>query len=89
MRLRWGRIIEAKEYNNGLKNQFDYTITGVEAGEEVDEYDHFRDLKHRINKQDSKMDSIKWCIDQGLQKGKKVLVLTDTKEFTAQIGEEL
>ena len=89
MWLRRGRIVEAKTYNEWLKNQFDYEIYGVETGDEVEEYEHYRDLKHTINGQKSKLDAIKFCIEQWLIKGKRVLVMTDTKDFTNKIWEEL
>lgn len=85
---RW-RIVEAKEYNESLVNQFQFHIYWVEAWDSVKEYEHYRDLKKQINIQDDRMNALKWSIEQWLKKGNKIIVLTDTKEFTKQINKDL
>lgn len=89
MSIRWGRIVEAKEYNEKLINQFNFNIFWVEAGEKITEYEHYRDLKKQINKQDDRMNSVQFAIQEGLKNGNRVIVLTDTKEFTRKIETEL
>ena len=89
MQLRRGRIIEAKEYNTSLINQFNFNFYGVEAWSKVTEYKDYHDLKKQVNKQADKMQALQRCVTQWLQKWTRVLVLCDTKVFTKKITEEL
>lgn len=89
MALYRGRIVRAKEYNDRLRKQFNIKVRAVEVGEIIDEYSWYHDLKRQSDKSLHKMETIKKIAEEMVNKGKKVLVLTDRKEITENINKQL
>ena len=83
------RMVEAKEYWEMLLNSFNFNITWINVWDKIDEYKSYWELKDKINEDPRRMEAIKYAYDECINRWNKILIMTDTKDYSKRISEEL